>query len=459
MLNKKYLLSSLFISGLLLSACSTQQSGHKQLLTDRQAKQIRQLVKEAVDSHIAPGFVTQMYQNNQLVFSDTYGFRSIEQNTALQSDDLFRIYSMTKPVTAVAALILIEQGKLTLKDEVSRYIPEFANIRVFSSGKDRQSMETVSLQRPITVEDLMTHTAGFTYGLYPGNAVMEDYLYKGIPTGSGADKPPLDGSKAVASLEEFSQRIAQVPLMHQPGSNWTYGNSIDVLGRVVEVASGMRLATFMQEEIFKPLGMTETSFKITEAQKERFTDAYLSKGQKPVPEGIFLTREQYWPVNTTLVTADSGQKSIYSTERGIDFGGAGLVSTIGDYAKFSLMLVNGGSFNGHTILSPASIASMSSNHLSPQAMAASNYGENGMTFGLTVASIDDNSKLPVCVPNGGYFWGGAASTFFFIDPVNNVTVLMFTQVFGNQVRPVWGELLKDVYGEPQQGAIEASCGN
>jgi CubicO group peptidase (beta-lactamase class C family) len=450
-------LAPIFIAILVATGCSSKLVKNKALLNQEQANDARQLIREAVDSKIVPGFVAQIYQDNQLVFSDTYGFSSIDRNTELHHNDLFRIYSMTKPVTVVAALILLEQGKLKLDDEVSRYIPEFNNIRVFGSGKDRLSMQTVALEHPITIRHLMTHTAGFTYGLSPLNPVMEDYLYKGIPTGSGFDKAPLNSSNPVASLEEFSQRIAEAPIMHQPGSDWTYGNSIDVLGRVVEVASGKRLATYMQDEIFYPLGMTDTSFIVTQSQSNRFTDLFVSKGNKPAPQGTILTRQQYWPKNVSLVTIDSGQKSVYSKQRNMDFGGAGLVSTIDDYAKFSLMLLNNGSYKGQTVISPESVASMRANHLTPEALKNSEYGENGILFGLGVGIIEDNSQLSVCMPKGGYFWGGAASTYFFVDPINNSTIMLFTQVFGDHVRPVWGELLKLVYGEPKQSETSMGC--
>lgn len=457
MLVKLSFLATLLMAILVTTSCSTKLTKNKVLMNQDQANDARQLIREAVDSKIVPGFVAQIYQDNQLVFSDTYGFSSLDRNIALHHNDLFRIYSMTKPVTVVAALILLEQGKLKLDDEVSRYIPEFSNIRVFSSGKDRLSMRTVPLESPITIRHLMTHTAGFTYGLYPGNAVMEEYLYKGIPTGSGSDKAPLNGENPVASLKEFSQRIAEAPIMHQPGSDWTYGNSIDVLGRVVEVASGKRLATYMQEEIFYPLDMTDTSFIVSVNQSNRFTDAFVSKGGKPAPQGTIITRQQYWPENVSLVTVDSGQKSIYSKQRDMDFGGAGLVSTIDDYAKFSLMLLNNGSYKGQTVISPESVAAIRANHLTPEAIKNSAYGENGILFGLGVGIIEDNSQLSVCMPKGGYFWGGAASTYFFVDPLNHSTIMLFTQVFGDQVRPVWGELLKLVYGEPEHTETGMSC--
>ena len=441
---------------LAITGCTSNISNNKTLLNQDQAIQARLLFREAVDSNIAPGFVAQVYQNNQLLFSDTYGLSSIERNTELRHDDLFRIYSMTKPVTIVATLILMEQGKLNLDDEVSRYIPEFNNIRVFSSGKKRESMQTVAAATPVTIRHLMTHTAGFTYGLYPFHPVMADYLYKGIPTGSGSDKAPGNGSEPVASLEEFAQRFSGTPLMFQPGTNWSYGNSIDVLGRVVEVASGKRLATFMHDEIFAPLDMSETSFMVTASQASRFTDAYSSKGGKPAPTSTIITRKQYWPEDLSLVITDSAQKSVYIKPRNMDFGGAGLVSTIDDFAKFSLMLVNDGTYKGQTILSPESVLAMRSSQLTAEALKNSPYGKS-VLFGLGVGIIKDNTQLNVCMPKGSYFWGGAASTYFLVDPLNNSTIVLFTQVFGDKVGPVWGELLKLLYGEPKETENGMSC--
>lgn len=443
---QKLLISSFLLSGLLISSCNHRVLNNEPLALSEQRDEIRSLIRETADSGLAPGFITHIYKSNRLVFSDTYGFSSVNKGSLLKQDSLFRIYSMSKPVTTVAALILVERGLLSIDDEVSRYIPEFSDVKVFHGGDHRETMQTAALERPILVKDLMTHSAGFTYGLYPGNAVMEDYLYRGIPTGSGGDQLPLDGSEPVADLQEFAQRIAQVPLMHQPGDNWTYGNSTDVLGRVVEVASGERLAQFMHKEIFVPLGMKDTTFKVAAEDSDRLTDAYFARGQQEVPKGLFLTREDYWPDGSSLSIADHGKASVFASNRGIDFGGAGLVSTIQDYAAFSLMLLNDGRYEGGELLTPASVAMLQKNQLSDEAMQNSEYGENGLVFGFSVAIIDDNSKLPICLPKGSYFWGGAASTFFLIDPSNDIAILMFTQVFGNQLRPVWGELLKMMYG-------------
>jgi CubicO group peptidase (beta-lactamase class C family) len=426
----------------LVAGCATGAPG----LVAEAAPEIRQIAKDAVDRGFAPGLVVMISERGTAPVSFAYGKRAIENGAPAAIDDLFRIYSMTKPVTSVAALILVDNGVIALDDPVAKYIPAFAKAQVYISGATLADLKTAPLERPMTIRDLMRHTAGLTYKSAQKDLVNQLYVLRGVDTGSGADTPPQDGSQPVASSAELAERIAAIPLLNQPGARFTYGNATDVLGRVVEVASGERLGAFMKRRIFDPLGMADTTFRIGEAQVARMTAAYSAPSNATGTGGVLDAAPIEALTAKPLTLADRGEASVFATDRRIDFGGAGLVSTANDYMKFAEMLLGGGARDGVRILSPARMAELTQSRLPPEALEnAPGLTMEGLDFGLGVAVVVSPENAKVRTPEGVYFWGGAASTNFWVDPENEIVGVVMSQVFGGDVRTFYLEMLSAIY--------------
>lgn len=393
----------------------------------------------AVDGGFAPGSVLVVNTGGRDVLEDVRGLADVERGAPMRRDSLFRIYSMTKPLTSVVAMRLVEQGRLGLEDPVARYIPEFATAKVYAGGETLETLKVVTARRPVTIRDLMRHSAGLTYA-GDGSAIARLYAYRGVPTGSGGDKPPMDGSAPVRTLAEFSRLIARQPLAGQPGEAFTYGAGVDVLGRVIEVVRGARLRDVMAEDLFRPLGMASTAFETRALPAERLTAAYFGSSA-PRGEGVLSTgAAQAKP----LVLADDPQRSVFA-ERPIDFGGAGAISTADDYLRFLRMLLGRGELDGVRILRPESVAQMSRNQLGGDAMATPGLAKSGLGFGLGFATFEDRAKIGAAAPRGGYFWSGAASTYFWVDPVGRTAGVYLTQVFGDDVRAFYLKVLNALY--------------
>ncbi len=323
------------------------------------------------------------------------------------SDTIWRIYSMTKPITSVAALMLCEEGAISLFDPVSDYIPAFGDARILRLGPAERPA-TVPAQGPMRVWHLLTHTSGLTYGFMGRDAV--DAAYR---TAFG-ERGGLDGT-----LTEFCERLGALPLVFEPGSAWNYSHSTDVLGRVVEVASGMSLERFFRERISGPLGMRSTGFTIGEDEADRLADLYAADPAtgraRPAPE----------------------RDAPRTVPRAFHSGGGGLVSTARDYQRFVEMLRRGGALDGVRLLSPATVAHMTTNQLPdgadiPTFARPSRLSEEfpGRGFGLGFATLDDPVRARTIGSRGEYSWGGAAATEFWVDPVRDLTVLFFAQVLG-----------------------------
>lgn len=339
-------------------------------------------------------------------------------------DTIYRIYSMTKPVTSVAAMMLFEEGALRLDHEVYRYIPEFQDVMVFAGG----TAEKPELRKPdrhMTVRDLFLHTSGITYAFLQQTPVDAIYRAKGV-----------DYSKHGGDLKSFCELLATAPLVFSPGDRWNYSNSTDVLGRVVEVASGMSLDEFFRKRIFAPLGMDDTFFSVPEDKVERLMACYARN-----------------PVNGVIGLADpAGKTAAYAKKPNVLSGGGGLASTIGDYFIFCKMLGNGGELNGVRILSPKTLEFMTLNHL-PGGKTLKDMGDktfsesrmDGSGFGLGWAVTTDVVATMQPGSVGTYSWGGMASTFFWIDPVEDLIAIQMTQLMPSGAYPIRPQLQQLVY--------------
>lgn len=339
-------------------------------------------------------------------------------------DTIYRIYSMTKPITSVAAMILFEEGALRLDHEVFRYIPEFQDVMVFDGG----TADAPKLRKPdrhVTVRDLFLHTSGITYS----------FLQQGAPDAIYRARK-IEHFAWQGDLKTFCEAIAQAPLAFSPGDRWNYSNSTDVLGRVVEVASGMSLDQFFAKRIFGPLGMNDTFFSVPEDKIERLMACYARN-----------------PMTGEITQSDPGGKaSVYSRAPNVLSGGGGLASTIGDYLKFCLMLANGGEGNGVRILSPKTLEFMTMNHL-PGGKTLKDMGDktfsesrmDGSGFGLGWAVTTDVVATTQPGSVGTFSWGGMASTFFWIDPVEDLIAIQMTQLMPSGAYPIRPQLQQLVY--------------
>lgn len=364
-------------------------------------------VERAVNGGELPGVVGSIYRDGKPVHRIVTGWRDVASETPMSEDAIFRIYSMTKPVTAVAAMLLVEEGLLHLNEPLGKYVPALKALTVYAGGEG-DDMETVALQRPLTLHHLFTHTAGFTYNFMGDEPVHGLYLEHGIFPGIIGESGLFTGGggQPVESMEELVEVLADIPLLHQPGERFSYGISTDILGYIVEQVSGQPLDRFMHERLFAPLGMVDTAFVVPDNKLERFTTNYAwgEDGLKPV---------------------DTPQSSPYRDAGRLWSGGAGLVSTAEDYQRFLQMLLNRGVLDGVRILGPHTVDFMLQNHLPYPAAANSDPGEG---FGLGFGIVEDPARTGTLRAAGEAFWGGAASTMFWIDPEHRVSAVFMTQV-------------------------------
>lgn len=343
-----------------------------------------------------PGAVVLIQQHGRPAYFESFGRRDVATGQPMTADSIFRLYSMSKPVTSVAAMMLVDDGRLKLDDPLSKYIPAFADVKVavakpVEDGKS--ALVTEPLARAITIEDLFRHTSGITYGFYGDGPVRKLY----------ANSDLFDGDFDNA---QFVERLAMLPLAEQPETLWDYGHSTDVLGRVVEVVSGKSLFQFEKERLLDPLAMTETAFDVTDAARRGRVAQFL-------PADCF-TRPIAGIVDPVL-------------PRRWQSGGAGMVGTIGDYAHFAQMLLNGGSLDGKRYLKPDTLALMTSDHIGPQTRIARDQfdfpgGDSGFGLGFAIRTIA-NPPLP----SGEYRWDGVGGTFFFIDPKDDMFTIVMMQ--------------------------------
>ncbi|WP_010185076.1 serine hydrolase domain-containing protein [Sphingomonas sp. PAMC 26605] len=348
---------------------------------------------------------------------------------ATDQDSLWRVYSMTKPITAMAAMILIEEGKMRLDQPVSDFIPAFKTMRVQISP---DSLETRPATKPITIRNLLTHTAGLGYTIITKGPLLKAYEDAGItPFTSDAKTEAQLRLKRPATLEAFANKVATLPLIAEPGTKWSYSIGLDVLGRVIEVASGQSFDGFLQQRIFTPLKMNSSYFQVPASEARRLATGYFIAGNNRVP-------------------LDPGATSVYLQKPSFPYGGAGLVTSAGDYDRFLHMLQNGGSLDGVRILKPATAKLAMSNLLPtgviyPGAVSATGGTTNPQGFGAGGSvTLNDAPGGPA---NGTYGWGGAAGTIAWVDPVNQVRATIMVNYLPGDKWPLRAESTKAVYAD------------
>ncbi len=414
-------------------------------ITIAQQQRVKQINQELVARGFAAGVTTHIHCEGKSLIRATEGMSDIARQRALGEDDLFRIYSMTKPLTSLATMVLVDDKKLALDDPIANYLPEFAATPVFESGDKLELLKTKPITSPVTVRDLLRHTAGLTYMGHGPTIVQRLYAMRGIDHGGGTPVVPIDKSPAVTDINDYIKRLAAIPLLNQPGERFSYGNATDVLAAVVEKASGLRYRDFMATRIFKPLGMKDTYFQVPINKVERLTAAYAGKASE-ASNGNVLRSTNIATLGVGMISQVEDPKvSLFARSRYIDFGGSGLVSTAADYQRFLQMLLQDGQIDGTRIVSVGTVAEMTRNQLPDTALATPNLAAQGLGFGLGFAKFLDPSKAPAAVPANGYFWGGAASTYFWVDPDRKISGVVMTQVFGGDVMPFYLEMLNTLY--------------
>lgn len=374
---------------------------------------IGQWLQTEIDAKRVPGSVVMVVRQGQVVYSDVRGQQDPDKGTPMAADSLFRIYSMTKPLVSVATMMLVEEGKLVLEAPVARYIPAFANTRVGVERTDSNGQKNLVLEpqrRPMTVQDLLRHTSGLTYGFFGDSLVKKAYLDAGI------------GVSGDFTNEEFAHKLASLPLHYQPGSTWDYSYSTDVLGRVLEVVEGKPLLAILKQRLLDPLGMHDTSFYVPEpARQTRLAEPFAH--DRVIGAGATMSDPRV-PLK-------------------FESGGGGLVSTAHDYSRFLAMLRNGGSLDGRRYLSPITLQYMSSDHLGPSVALTPLYLPGpGHGFGLGFAVRKTTGEAPWITPAGDYWWGGAGGTYFWVDPRSDLFVVFMMQ--SPKQRTVYRSILRNL---------------
>lgn len=433
----------IFASLILFFLISSQLGANSLDLADKQ--RITNHFNKYVDNGSLPNISILIKKDNKEILRHTHGYADIEKGISVNRKTVYRIYSMTKPVTGVAIMQLIENGKLRLNDKVSKYIPAFKDTKVINLEFQDYVLKP---KREITIRDLLTHTSGLTYswaGEGPVNQIYRKYNIR--PYYFGAVDAELN--KFPGNTCQFSAAAASAPLLHNPGEKWSYGINMDILGCVVEVISGMSFAEYLQKNIFDPLELKSIGFSVNERDKDSFTTLYTSgafsrDGEIVAPSGLNQAELMF---SKDLRPIDTFDKSPYLTNSSKLYdGGSGLVSNIDDYSKFAEMLLNGGILNGVRIISEASVDLMANNHLSDEILKdGSAFGLEGVGFGLTVGTIMNPGVAGTFSSEGEFFWGGAASTIFWVDRKNNVTATMMTQFMPSDRYPIREELKTLLY--------------
>jgi CubicO group peptidase (beta-lactamase class C family) len=370
-------------------------------------KKLDDYMQNVVTSGRVAGMTTLLARHGQIVSFNTWGKSNLETGAALKEDSIFRIYSMTKPVTGVAMMILFEEGKWRLDDPVTRFVPEFKTLRVVKSIKADGTMELEDMKRPPTMREVMSHTAGFGYGLAEEHPVDKMYRQKEVLSAS--------------NLKQMIDRTAEIPLMYQPGTSWYYSSAVDIQGYIIEKISGQTLGQFMQQRIFAPLKMPDTAFYTGAEKADRLAAVYMFDRDL----GKIVEAKQLFGVDMPDYTKPPVNES----------GGGGLVSTTMDYARFAQMVVNGGELDGVRILAPATVELMGTNMIPKDVLVNSNgttaarFNE-AVGFGLDFQVINDARVAGSLEGEGSISWGGAAGTWFWVDPTNDLIFVGMIQRMG-----------------------------
>ncbi|MCZ6617390.1 MAG: serine hydrolase [Gammaproteobacteria bacterium] len=413
-----------------LATTSPQRVG----LDEERLERISVHMDQAVEDGIMVGGLGMIARKGRIAYSKAWGMKDREAGIPMSIDTIFRIYSMSKPITGVALMTLYEEGRFFLSDPVAKYIPELANLQVAVStadgnqtrivsdgarsrtigeGDKGQTGQTRAPARQPTIRDLLIHTAGFTYGFFGNTEVDQQYRAANLLF----EHP---------NLQDFVQKLGLMPLQYEPGTRWHYSVSVDVQGRLVEVLSGMRFGEYLEERIFEPLEMVDTSFVVPTEKLPRLAQLYSPKG---LSQNADAFRERI--TSTELVVAAESVSEWYMEGATFEGGGGGLVSTAEDYLRFSQMMLNGGELHGKRILSRKTVELMTTNHLGEIPMG---FGRNGVGFGLGFAIALNQGDIGETGSVGEYSWGGAAGTRFWIDPAEELIGIFMVQSLPHRTR-------------------------
>jgi CubicO group peptidase (beta-lactamase class C family) len=386
-------------------------------LSHERLESVGRYIKADIDKGLVPGAVLMIFKDGQRVYNQVWGERDPQTKAPMTEDAIFRIYSMSKPIATVAAMMLVEEGRLGLEEPLSKYIPAFKDVKVGMEKKGEDgntALDLVAPRRPITIQDLMRHTSGITYGFFGEGAVKKMYVDAHIYEGD------FDNA-------EFAERIAKLPLAYQPGSTWDYSHSTDILGRVIEIIEGKPLYAVLKERLLDPLRMNDTGFYVTDkAKQDRIAEPF-SKDRKIGNDAEFNDPriEQKW-----------------------QSAGGGMVSTASDYARFLMMLRNGGMLDGKRYLSAKTVAYMTSNHIGPAAGVVPGLyylPGPGFGFGLGFAVRTQTGVSPQIGSVGDYSWSGVGGSKFWVDPKEDLFVVFMMQAASQRAR--YGGMLHNViYG-------------
>ncbi len=375
-------------------------SPERQGMSSERLERVTALTQRYVDEGKLAGVITMINRGGKIVHTSVVGNRGADDKRPLELDHLFRIYSMTKPITAVAAMQLYEQGHFFLADPVSKYVPELKDVQVMN-----EDGELFAPTRPMTMRDLLSHTAGLSYGFNPQDPV--DKLYREAKIFEAKD------------LTEFAEIVGKLPLRYQPGERWHYSVAVDITGLVIERLSGMSFDAYLKKHIFTPLEMEDTFFSVPEDKKDRFLPNH------------------YWDAKEKQLKTMATENALTRYDKVTLFsGGGGLVSTTSDYMKFAEMLRNGGRSGKHQIISPKTLKFMTKNHLPKGSISGSgeqpmNQALRGVGFGLGFGVLLDPVATQTLGSRGSFTWGGAAGTIFWVDPVEDIVVIGMIQLMGS----------------------------
>ncbi len=363
-------------------------------------------MKARVDKGTVKGISTLLVKDGQVIQYTDYGLAQETGAVPMKEDTIFRIYSMSKPITGAALMTLYDQGMFSLNDPVTKFIPEFADLKVHKGTDAKGAMILEPMTRPPTMREIMSHTAGFAYGLSGDTPV--DKLYR---DGRVLGSPDLDA---------YIKKLSGIPLLDQPGTRWNYSTVVDIQGYIIQKISGKPLSDYMREAIFEPLGMVDTGFYVPAEKYDRFADVF---APDPKVGGLVRMTEPSFAFKKEMVAMEAG--------------GHGLVSTMADYARFAEMMAGDGALGRVRILKPETARLMHTNVLAPTMRLFDDRPESfrpimdGQGFGLDFAVVNETSKAGYAVPKGSYYWGGAAGTWFWIDPQNDLFFIGMIQLFGS----------------------------
>jgi len=383
-------------------------------MSSERLTRIDDYVERHLEAHHFAGAVTLVARRGQVAQFEAYGMQDMEAGVPMSKDSIFRIYSMTKPITSVAVMMLFEEGRFLLNDPVSKYLPEFKDLEVGVEEVDEDTgekvLKTVPAEREVSIRDLLRHTSGLTYGFWGTSAVDKLYLEKEVLSKAG-------------TIQETVTRLGTIPLKHQPGTVWEYSVSTDVLGRFVEVVSGQPFDAFLKERIFTPLGMTDTGFFVPSEKTDRLATVYTPNTE-----------------NTAITPRDPDRARDFTEETGYFSGGGGLVSTAADYLRFAQMLLNGGELEDVRILGPETVELITRNHLGdiPIWGGSGSYG-----FGLGFLVYPDRGNSGSILSEGSFGWGGMAHTTFWVDPREELIGIFLIQILPRAPMP-YRDLFKPV---------------